>query len=56
MQVGVYNADTGKKLHAVQMPVSRISACTFGGPDLSQLFITTIKVTLISCETAKWGI
>lgn len=42
-QVGVYDADTGRKLHSVEMPVKRVSACAFGGPDLTQLFITTIK-------------
>lgn len=42
-QVGVYDAESGKKLHKVEMPVKRVSACIFGGPDLTQLFITTIQ-------------
>ena len=43
-QVGVYDPDTGEKIHTVEMPVKRPSACAFGGPDLAQLFITTIQV------------
>eukprot|EP00208_Stichococcus_sp_RCC1054_P008341 CAMPEP_0206149326 /NCGR_PEP_ID=MMETSP1473-20131121/37717_1 /ASSEMBLY_ACC=CAM_ASM_001109 /TAXON_ID=1461547 /ORGANISM="Stichococcus sp, Strain RCC1054" /LENGTH=337 /DNA_ID=CAMNT_0053546783 /DNA_START=3023 /DNA_END=4036 /DNA_ORIENTATION=+ len=42
-QVGVYDPDTGKKIHKIDMPVKRPSACAFGGPDLTQLFITTIQ-------------
>lgn len=42
--MGVYDPDTGEKIHTVDLPVKRPSACAFGGPDLAQLFITTIQV------------
>jgi sugar lactone lactonase YvrE len=31
----------GRLDHVVEVPASNVTACTFGGPDLRQLFITT---------------
>ncbi|KAK9805523.1 hypothetical protein WJX72_003241 [[Myrmecia] bisecta] len=39
--VACYDANSGKQLHKVQLPVKRPTACTFGGPGLKQLFVTT---------------
>ena len=30
-------------LHKVSLPVEGITACTFGGPELQDLFITTLN-------------
>ena len=35
-----YTAD-GRLAEVVELPVSQVTACTFGGPDLRELFITT---------------
>ena len=37
-----YDAD-GRLDHVVELPVSQVTACTFGGPDLRTLFITTSR-------------
>ncbi|GAB3301524.1 SMP-30/gluconolactonase/LRE family protein [Parasphingorhabdus pacifica] len=34
----------GELVDVVQVPVPRVTACTFGGPDLDQLYITTSRV------------
>ncbi len=52
-QIGVYDPDTGEKVHSVDMPVKRPSACAFGGPDLTQLYITTIQAGPFSWQ-ARW--
>lgn len=44
LQVTAHDPESGEKLHTVALPVTRVSACIFGGPDLTQLFITTIQV------------
>lgn len=33
----------GKRLDEVTVPVSNVTCCTFGGPELSELFITTAR-------------
>ncbi|KAK9810713.1 hypothetical protein WJX73_001808 [Symbiochloris irregularis] len=40
--IGCYNPDTGELLRKVSLPMPGASACTFGGPNLDQLFITMI--------------
>lgn len=45
-QVSRWNPFTGEKLLSVEMPVARITSCTFGGDDLGDLYITTAKVGL----------
>ncbi len=40
-QVSRWNPSTGKKLLSVTMPVANVSSCTFGGEDLSDLYIIT---------------
>lgn len=36
-------APDGRLDEVVELPVSRVSACTFGGPELDELFITTSR-------------
>ncbi|KAL0033741.1 hypothetical protein WJX77_003366 [Trebouxia sp. C0004] len=36
-----YNPSTGKEIQRVELPVRRPTSCTFGGPDLKTLYITT---------------
>jgi sugar lactone lactonase YvrE len=44
-QVRRYNPD-GRLVGIVEVPAPRVTSCTFGGPDLRTLFITTAKVGL----------
>lgn len=32
---------TGTRLCTVEMPVSRVTSCCFGGPDYSELYVTS---------------
>jgi sugar lactone lactonase YvrE len=38
-----WNPDGGQLIQTVELPVQRVTSCTFGGPDLRQLFITTAR-------------
>jgi len=42
-KVGVYDADTGERLHVTDLLVQLPSAVASGGRDLTQLYITTIS-------------
>lgn len=39
-----HNPNTGERLHKVDVPCEQVTACTFGGPDLTDLYITTARV------------
>ena len=41
---------SGKLLHQIQLPVSQVSSCTFGGPQLNDLYVTTACVGLSDAE------
>ncbi len=41
-----YRADDGRLDAVVELPVDLVTACTFGGPDKDQLYITTSRVDL----------
>lgn len=41
--VGRYNPLTGKQLHKIELPVARVTSCTFGGEDLTDLYITSAR-------------
>lgn len=45
-QVARWNPSTGDKILSVPLPVDRVTSCTFGGPDLTDIFITTARVGL----------
>ncbi|WP_008584788.1 SMP-30/gluconolactonase/LRE family protein [Niabella soli] len=40
-QVTRWDPETGAQLLSVRLPVARVTSCTFGGPALSDLYITT---------------
>jgi sugar lactone lactonase YvrE len=52
-QVSRWNPNTGEQLCAIPVPASQVTSCTFGGPDLDQLFITTARVGLDEEELSK---
>lgn len=41
-----HDPETGKRLHKIEVPASRVTACAFGGADLQDLYITTARVGL----------
>jgi sugar lactone lactonase YvrE len=43
-QVSRWNPHTGEMLTAIPIPVAQVSSCTFGGPNLDELYITTARV------------
>ena len=45
-----WNPHTGKKILEIKLPVSKVSSCTFGGPGLEDLFITTAAKDLSERE------
>ncbi|MDE3250749.1 MAG: SMP-30/gluconolactonase/LRE family protein [Bacteroidota bacterium] len=45
-QVGRWNPHTGKKLASIPVPAARVTCCTFGGTQLSDLYITTASTGL----------
>ena len=45
-QVTRWNPHTGKKLSSIPLPVARVTSCTFGGDDLTDLYITSARVGL----------
>ncbi len=40
-RVARYNPETGSLLKQIELPVENVTCCTFGGKDLSDLYITT---------------
>lgn len=51
-QVVNVNPDTGKVLRFVELPVNKVTSCTFGGPLLNILFVTTSSRDLTKDELA----
>lgn len=45
-QVTRWNPETGEKLFYFKLPVGRVTSCTFGGEDLTDLYITSAKIGL----------
>lgn len=52
-QVIQYNPATGKALQQINIPVANATCCTFGGPQLNDLFITTARKELTPEELAE---
>lgn len=52
-QVARWNPHTGEKLLSIPVPASQVTSCTFGGPGLDQLFITSARVGLGADELAE---
>jgi sugar lactone lactonase YvrE len=40
------DSSTCKKIYSVTLPVTNVTSCAFGGPDLNELYITTATVAL----------
>ena len=47
-----FDPRTGKTLDRVDLPVSQVSACWFGGPDLMDLYITTARQGMDDAQLA----
>lgn len=45
-QVSRWDPDSGEKIDAVELPVSNVTSCAFGGKNLDELYITTASVGL----------
>jgi sugar lactone lactonase YvrE len=45
-QVTRWDPESGKKLYSVKMPVAKVTSCTFGGEDFTDLYITSAKIGL----------
>jgi len=52
-QISRWNPHTGEKLQSYPLPVAQVSSCTFGGPDLDELYITTARVRQSDEDLAK---
>jgi sugar lactone lactonase YvrE len=44
--VSQWNPETGRLLQQIKLPVSQVSCCTFGGPSLKDLYISTASIRL----------
>ncbi|SDI56505.1 SMP-30/gluconolactonase/LRE family protein [Natribacillus halophilus] len=51
--VGRFNPDTGEWLETIDVPASQVTSCTFGGPDLKTLYITTARKNLTATDLEK---
>ncbi len=51
-KVSRWNPSTGRKIGEVILPVSKVTSCTFGGPELTDLYITTASTELSPSEKA----
>ena len=49
-QVTRWNPESGEKLHSIQLPVAKVTSCTFGGVGLEDLYITSATVGLTEDE------
>lgn len=45
-KIARWNPYTGEKLAEINLPVSQVTSCTFGGADLNDLYITSAKIGL----------
>ena len=52
-QVTRWDPNSGEKLYRIQLPVAKITSCTFGGENLEDLYITSAKVGLTEDELEK---
>lgn len=47
-----WDPDTGEQLAVIELPASRITCCTFGGPNLDTLYITSAREGMTAAEEA----
>jgi sugar lactone lactonase YvrE len=50
--VSCHNPETAEELCRVMLPTSHVTNCTFGGPDLRTLFISTARTGLTPAQLA----
>lgn len=48
-------SETGTLDEVIELPVPKVTACTFGGPDLDQLFITTSRENIDTAAFPRAG-
>lgn len=53
-RVGRYNPDTGEHLLDVEVPALHVSSCTFGGADLTTLYITTARKDVSTTQLEQY--
>ena len=51
--VFVYSSE-GRRIKTIPIPTSQVTSCTFGGPDMSTLFVTTAQHELSPAERAQF--
>lgn len=49
-QVSRWDPETGKKIDKVELPVSNVTSCAFGGKNMDELYMTTASVGLSEKE------
>ena len=47
-----YHPESGELLAALELPMSQITSCAFGGPDLTDLYVTSACLRLSAAERA----
>ena len=52
-QVLRWDPDTGEKLLKIELPVSRVTSCAFGGENYQDLYITSARVGLSEAQLEK---
>ena len=52
-QVAQFNPHTGEKLQSIALPAANITCCTFGGPDLTDLYVTSATKELTAEDKLK---
>lgn len=52
-QLARWNPHTGEKMQQIKLPVARVTSCTFGGPLLQDLYITSASVGLSESERGQ---
>jgi sugar lactone lactonase YvrE len=49
-RISVWDPATGERLEEIELPVSKVTSCVFGGPDLQDLYITSARIDLSENE------
>ena len=52
--VSRWDPSTGKQLDFIEVPVLNVTSCTFGGPDFTQLYITTARTGTSEEDLARY--
>lgn len=52
-RVACFNPQTGREIDRIDMPVSQVSTCWFGGRDLDELYITSARTDLDATALEK---